>query len=144
VTAEEYAEWWLLQPQATSTATTNCTNSTKVVVSSFTSPIICGASYPLSNPATLPWGGGTTNTGNIITPPNFTVSTSGGQNSVYYAPGFYIQLLGSSTSGLVYQIDAYGYGGSAGAAAVVQATYVVTSSGCDTSGFRRKTSGATC
>jgi type IV pilus assembly protein PilX len=142
ITAEEYAEWWLLQPVALNTQFTACTTGSAVAVTSLSSPIICDANHPLANPGSLPW-----NAGNTYTPTGFTVSTSGGTNVVYQAPGFYIQYLGASTTGIVYQIDAFGYGGSQSTVAVVQATYVVTSGGCDASLVRRKTSqngGSTC
>lgn len=135
ITAEEYAEWWLLQPQAFQTNFTACTAGGAVAVTSLTSPIICDENHPLANPATLPW-----NAGNTFTPPGSTVSTSGGSNTLYYAPGFYIEYLGASTAGTVYQIDAYGYGGSAATIAVVQATYIVTSGGCNAGLVRKKTS----
>lgn len=136
ITAEEYAEWWLLQPNANTTAV-SCTAGFKVTVTGISSPQVCSQATALSNPQTLPWGGASTNSGNIYTPPGMTVSTTGGINTNYAAPGFYITYLGTKAQGVIYQIDAYGYGGSATTVAVVQSTYVVNSGGVDTGQVRR-------
>jgi type IV pilus assembly protein PilX len=50
-------------------------------------------------------------------------------NYYAYAPGFYISYLGqyAGGNGSVYQIDSYGYGGTADSVAVIESTYVVQS-----------------
>jgi type IV pilus assembly protein PilX len=50
-------------------------------------------------------------------------------NYYAYAPGFYISSLGASAdgNGTVFQIDSYGYGGTADSVAVIESTYEVRS-----------------
>jgi type IV pilus assembly protein PilX len=66
-----------------------------------------------------------------------TFSTTGGVNTYYQTPIFYISYLGltsdSTTSNykLLYQVDAAGWGGSSNAVAVVESTYYVTSGVCN-------------
>jgi type IV pilus assembly protein PilX len=62
-----------------------------------------------------------------------SVSTSGGVNSngdfnYYQAPGVYIEQLGTTSDGMntLYQITAYGYGGSADAVSVVRSVVKVS------------------
>lgn len=136
VTAEEYAEWWLLQPNASTTAVA-CTTGFTITVTGVSSPQVCSLATALANPQTLPWGGASSNSGNIYTPPGMTISTSGGTTTNYAAPGFYITYLGTKAQGVIYQIDAYGFGGSGTTVAVVQSTYVVNSGGVDSGQVRR-------
>jgi Tfp pilus assembly protein PilX len=55
--------------------------------------------------------------------------TTGGANSYYQTPAYYIGFLNTATVNGVtttyYQIDAVGYGGSSNTAAVVESTYQV-------------------
>jgi Tfp pilus assembly protein PilX len=62
----------------------------------------------------------------VTTAMNVT-GVNGGQGAYYLAPTFYIAYLGATANGSIYQIDAAGYGGSVDTAAVVEATYLVTS-----------------
>jgi type IV pilus assembly protein PilX len=61
------------------------------------------------------------------------ISISGGANTYYQAPRYYIQYVGlvadssGTTVGTLYQITAAGYGGNADAVAIVQAYYRVYS-----------------
>jgi type IV pilus assembly protein PilX len=50
-------------------------------------------------------------------------------NYYAYSPGFYISFLGASAdgSGTVFQVDSYGYGGTADSVAVIESTYEVQS-----------------
>lgn len=121
VSAEQYAEWLLTSGQAPQTTT--CAAGP---VSS-DSPEICYATSPQPNFTSLPW---TTYT--QYTPFSSTqaiAQTGATQGSYYQAPGFYITDLGSSASqgGELYQIDAYGYGGTSNSVSIIESTYVVTS-----------------
>jgi type IV pilus assembly protein PilX len=119
--AEEYAEYWLASGNAGAVAVA-CNSVVTAAVGQ-----VC-ASVP-TNPAILPWSAGVS-----YAPPNMDISVLGGTNNglgTYYAtPIYYITLLGVAASGLgtVYQIDAAGYGGSSNTAAVVEATFQVSSS----------------
>jgi Tfp pilus assembly protein PilX len=55
------------------------------------------------------------------------VTTTPVQGSYYSKPQFYVQYLGATTNGVIYQIDAQGYGGSPDTVAVVESTYIVQS-----------------
>lgn len=103
------AEWWLNQGNAGTGM--NCSRISST-------PVIC--TNALANPTALPWPAGVT-----YTPPNLSISTTGGIGSYYAAPMFYIQYLGASpnTGNAMYQITALGYGGNAKAIAVVQSIF---------------------
>ena len=107
--ALNYAEWWLNQGNASTG--TNCTTTT-------TTPVVC--SNALATPTTLPWVAGVS-----YTPPNMSISTTGGVGSYYAIPMFYIQYLGNSpnTGKYMYQITARGYGGDSGSVAVIQSIF---------------------
>jgi type IV pilus assembly protein PilX len=120
ISAEQYAEWWLtsgLAPQST------------VCAAGFVSSNvgeICDATNPQPDFTSLPW-----TTGVIDTPfsSTQTIAAAGSQGSYYQPPGYYITDLGNSQNGEIYQIDAYGYGGTSNSVSVVESTYIVTSTG---------------
>jgi type IV pilus assembly protein PilX len=123
VSAQQYAEYWL-----TSAAVPAAGVCTGVVPD--TTGQIC--TNPLVVPTSLPWTSGVTYThftaggGNgILNTVNATNATAG---TYYAAPVFYITDLGPGAGGELYQINAVGYGGTANTVAVVESTYVVTSS----------------
>lgn len=134
-TAQQYAEWWLLQGANVALGATACVPP---AVSANTSPgQICNqtlqnslglaANTPIIS-APLPWTLGLT-----YTPPGMstTPGVNGGPNGqdppYFAAPGFYIADVGKASDGQgeAYQIDAYGYGGSSTTIAVVESTYEV-------------------
>lgn len=129
--ALQYGEWWLAQGNGgTGIACTGVNNGNTV-----SNLRVCNAA--LSTPATLPWGVAST-----YLPPSMTANGGGGMagasspaGDINYAgvPGLYINYLGLSPNGLaqLYQVTAYGYGGDATTAAVVQSTYQVTSGAKD-------------
>ena len=118
--ALQYGEWWLSQvnrgagsPCSTVITDANVTANMKV------------CSNALANPTALPWAARAD-----YLPPSMTVATGGGVNAAgdinYQAqPGLYINYLGLTPDGLaeMYQVTAFGYGGSATTAAVVQSTF---------------------
>ena len=125
--AEQFAEWWLTSADNINLvgvcAGTLNANAAQGMVCSNTLP----ASVALNDVTTVPWLVGGAEAGVIYTPPALTVNTAGGAGAYYAAPRFYISLLGPSAtgSGSIYQIDAWGYGGTPNAVAVVESTYLV-------------------
>jgi type IV pilus assembly protein PilX len=123
-TAEQYAEYWLLNGNSTIGVT--CTGTVAASVGQ-----VC--SNPLTSVTSVVnglWQSGGASVGVTYTPTvqsAMNVTTGGGQGAYYYQPAFYITYLGPSTNGLgkIYQIDAVGYGGSADTVAVVESTYIV-------------------
>jgi type IV pilus assembly protein PilX len=129
VSAEQYAEWWLINGTVTPSATCNTLVTADVGQ-------VC--SNALTNYATVPWTISGAQVGVSYTPfaQSQTITGPEGSNGTasqgtYYGyPAFYITDLGTTNSGHLYQVDAYGYGGSANALAEVESTYlVVTQSG---------------
>jgi type IV pilus assembly protein PilX len=127
--AMNYAEWWLNQGNATglnvgtTTNTANCSATTAAPVvcncsTISTTPAVCFNA--LASPTTLPWTAGIQ-----YTPPNMTISTTGGVGSYYAIPLYYIQYIGISpnTGKNMYQITATGQGGDAGSIAVLQSVF---------------------
>ncbi|MDF0604807.1 pilus assembly protein [Neisseriaceae bacterium TC5R-5] len=110
--ALRYAEWWLSQGNVTTAV--NCSS----IVST---PVVCSNAH--SSPTTLPWTVGVN-----YTPSGMTIASSG-INTYTRNPMFYIQYLGVNAinSGLVYQINAVGYGGNQAAVVVLQSTFIVSS-----------------
>jgi type IV pilus assembly protein PilX len=95
-----------------------------------TLPVICDAASPVSgtfnpNNLALPVGNAAA-IGVIYSPSNMTISTSGGVNTYYQYPRYYIQYISQiQNNGVLYKITAAGYGGSQNAVAIVQAYYWV-------------------
>jgi len=124
--ALQYGEWWLRLGLAGTGKT--CTGN--VVIDANTPSAMVACSNALLTPATLPW----TYRAEFL-PASMTVATGGGvaeSGDINYQskPGLYINYLGLTPDGraTVYQVSAYGYGGSSTTAAVVQSTYELQSS----------------
>lgn len=128
--ALQYGEWWLINGQVPPTVT--CSN----LVSSDTGQV---CSNTLANYATVPWTLNGAQIGVTYTPftqSSLTQTVTGNgapsQGTYYATPAFYITDMGSvvnpstGNSGELYQVDAYGYGGTANAVAEVESTYLVT------------------
>jgi type IV pilus assembly protein PilX len=139
VTAEQFAEVWL-GGNAASTPSAPCTT---LVSGTINQGQIC--SNQLSNLSlfpngvtNVPWQFKGTNVGVTYTPIGMPIgSASSTVNPTIgptyaSAPTFYISDLGSSPEGSspgeIYQIDAVGYGGNSNTVAVVESTYVVSTS----------------
>jgi type IV pilus assembly protein PilX len=124
-TAEQYAEYWLTGGGGSANAPlTVCTTQAPA-----SAPTIC--TNPLTAATQLPWLA----SGNVVgvpytptVPTPMNVSTAPVQGSYYATPQFYVQWLGTTSNGTVYQIDAQGSGGSADTVAVVETTYIVQTS----------------
>jgi len=126
VSAQQYAESWLLS--GTSTPSATCTT----VVPSTTGQV-CTNGLTATTLYALPWAAGvtyspfTTDQGNGVK----STLTAGAAGSYSNAPVFYVTDLGPTTSGPageLYQIDAVGYGGSQNTVAMVESIYAITSS----------------
>jgi type IV pilus assembly protein PilX len=124
-TAEQYAEYWLTTGGGSANAPLiNCTASAPA-----SAPTIC--TNALASAASVPW----TASGNLVgvpyapsVPTPMAVSTTPSQGSYYATPQFYVQWLGTTSNGTIYQIDAQGFGGSPDTVAVVETTYIVQAS----------------
>jgi type IV pilus assembly protein PilX len=136
--AQQYAEWWLSSGLG---STTPIACSALVAATTPAAGQVCANTLPTvvpgGNVANLPWQVGGANVGVTYAPPNMQFSATGGVNTYYQSPVFYISYLGltsdSTTSNykLLYQVDAAGWGGSENAVAVVESTYYVTSGVCN-------------
>ena len=122
--AQQYAEWWLLQNNNTASGAVACTAS---VAATPTAGQICNQTpqqVPF-DPTVVPW-----NIQVTYTPQNMLLV---GQplvagNPPYFAtPAFWISDRGpaADAQGEAYQIDAYGYGSGASTVAVVESVYEV-------------------
>jgi type IV pilus assembly protein PilX len=122
ISAEQYAEWWLTSGQAS--AATDCATG---FVSSDTGEI-CNATNPQPDFTSMPWSTGVT-----YVPFSSSQTISGAnaasQGSYYQPPGFYITDWGNAQGGTLYQIDAYGWGGTSNSLSVIEATFVITNGG---------------
>lgn len=62
----------------------------------------------------------------VSTLPNMSVSITGGTDKYFASPGVYIQFLGTVLQGgHIYQVTAFGYGGSQNSVSVVQSNFYV-------------------
>jgi len=139
--AEQYAEIWLTAPGNILTNTVDCSTLTLQAYSGTSVPYIC--LRPISavvNVTSVPWKNtNNTETGFAFFPGTTTgtgdmaVSTTGGLNSYYQVPRFYIGLLSATASQAVYRIDAWNWGGTTNTAAVVEANYTVVCGACSAS-----------
>lgn len=126
--AQQYAEWWLLQSGNTATGAVACTS---VLVATPTVGQICNQtpqSYFNTVSAMItavPWPVSVT-----YTPENMVLvgQTLVPGNPPYWAtPAFWITDMGKAADGAgeAYQIDAYGYGSAANTVAVVESFYEI-------------------
>jgi len=123
-TAQAYAEFWLSQPANIAAGDTVCTGPP--ISANLNQGQIC--SNVLPTPATVPWISGGTEVAVTYNPSlDINVSATGGANTYYSIPRFYISDvgLGADAQGEVYQVDAVGYGGTVNAVAEVESTFEV-------------------
>jgi type IV pilus assembly protein PilX len=126
-TAEQYAEYWLTGGGGSANAPlTTCTAPAPA-----SAPTIC--TNPIASATQIPWLA----SGNVVGVPYtpqvtatnlMNVQTTPVQGSYYAPPQFYVQWLGTTANGTVYQIDAQGFGSSPDTVAVVESTYIVQTS----------------
>lgn len=131
VSAQQYAEWWLVNGTVPPTAACDS------VVSSDVGQVCSNEPTDFS---TVPWTIGNDQVGVTYTPfgQSANAQQTTGQNgqpsqgTYYGTPGFYVYDLGNQVdpitgnSGELYQVDAYAYGGTAQTVAEVESTYLVT------------------
>jgi type IV pilus assembly protein PilX len=127
--AQQYAEWWLLQGTNSALGSVACAAGT--LSANAGQGQICNETLAqyygvLTVPTTLPWAIQTT-----YTPAGMSVTAgvNGANGDPPYAatPAFYVSDLGPAADGQgeAYMIDAYGYGGATATVAVVESTYEV-------------------
>ncbi|HUO79497.1 MAG TPA: PilX N-terminal domain-containing pilus assembly protein [Steroidobacteraceae bacterium] len=127
-TAMQYAEWWL-----TSADNVNLvgTCASPLLNANLAQGMVCQNTLhtQVANVATVPWKDPASGAefGVAYTGQGMNVNATPGPNTLLAAPRFYISLLGPSATGhgAIYQIDAWGYGASQNAVAVVESTYLV-------------------
>lgn len=131
VSAEQFAEWWLLQPGNVSAGSVSCAGTG--VMTAPNQGQVCNltpalAGYTTADPST--WGFVTnyTPTGMSIGAVNGSNSNGDTMSSYVKAPGFWITDLGLAGDGAgeAYQIDAYSYGATTNTVAVVESVYELT------------------
>jgi type IV pilus assembly protein PilX len=131
--SEAYAEQWLLNNVATSTATVCAAASFPGVTPTICSNTLVTATDAAS-PLVVPWAIGGTAVGYPYNPITngastlFSVSTTGGLDSYYQPPTVYVADLGSDATyanAVDYQVDAWSYGGSSATVAVIESVYQI-------------------
>jgi type IV pilus assembly protein PilX len=133
---QQFAEWWLSNLSNAPWAESNgnaqsidvvCTNV--LLDANLGAGQICGNSLlQLTGVGPVSWPTAGTSTGVMYTPPGMNVTNPAQPNYYPNRPRFYIQDLGSvmgSPQGEVYQVDAYAYGLTGNAIAVVESTVAV-------------------
>jgi type IV pilus assembly protein PilX len=123
--AQQYAEWWLLQNNNTAIGATQCAAGSQAA--SPTQGQICNQTPQQAglNLVVVPWV-----TQITYTPQNMVLigqPAVAGNPPYFNTPAFYIADRGVAAdgSGEAYQIDAYGYGSAANTVAVVESVYEV-------------------
>lgn len=136
--AQQYAEYWLTlgrNAPAGGLGAVSCTTAFFQSANTGNGGQICDANSTLTvlgvNLTTVPWTVGGAPTGNTFLPAGMGVGANGaaGDPGYFATPVFYIGYLGTApdgTGGDLYQIDAYGYGGTATTVAVVESIYEVS------------------
>lgn len=131
--AEQYAEWWLLQPGNTSNPEVTCAAGAPINANLNTSQgQVCNSTTTLAqlgiNPINVPW---TTVQYIQFLPPGMGIvgGAAGTNNDPPYAdiPSYYIADLGIAGDGVskAYQIDAFAYGATKTTVAVVESVYEI-------------------
>lgn len=132
--AEQYAEWWLLQPGNLSNPEVTCAAGAPIDANLNTSQgQVCNSTTTLAqlgiNPVNVPW-----NAVQYIQflPPGMSVTAgvngANGDPPYFAIPSYYIADLGISASDGVskaYQIDAFAYGANNTTVAVVESVYQI-------------------
>jgi len=133
---QQYAEWWLANLSNAPWAVNNQNApSVDVVCTNVLLDANLGAGQICNNPLAqltgvnaASWPTAGTNVGVMYTPPGVNVTAPAQPNYYPNRPRFYIADLGPLPNGFgeVYQVDAYGYGLTSNAIAVVESTVAIT------------------
>jgi type IV pilus assembly protein PilX len=126
--AMQYAEWWLTSADNANLVAT-CT--APLLNANLHQGMVCSNTLhtQVANVASVPWvdpvNGG--EFGVSYASQGMNINVVPGANTLMSAPRFYISMLGPSATGhgTIFQIDAWGYGASQNAVAVVESTYLV-------------------
>jgi type IV pilus assembly protein PilX len=146
---QQYGEWWLANqsaaPRAVAAGIASAADVQCGTVLDANAGLgqICLNSLLTAASLTTPanWPAAAANVGMLYTPPgmNYTgTTTNAAVSDIYYArPRFYIADVGPLASGRgeVYQVDAYSYGLSSSALAVVESTVAITCQVCNVGGL---------
>jgi type IV pilus assembly protein PilX len=135
ISAEEFAENWMINGGVTSSAPVTCN---ALLNGNLGFGQICSNKLPLvvANITSVPWQIAGNNVGVTFTPTNMIISNTTAVSTVanpsyYQAPVFYISDMGASADasipGEIYQIDAAAWGGNSNTVAVVESTFSVYS-----------------
>jgi type IV pilus assembly protein PilX len=128
--AEQYAEWWLLQNGNTNDVEVTCVAGAPIDANlNVSQGQICNSVSTLAllgiNPTNVPWPVQYIQ----FLPPGMSVTGVGANGDPPYAgiPSFYIADLGTAADGVskTYQIDAFAYGATTATVAVVESIYEV-------------------
>jgi type IV pilus assembly protein PilX len=128
--AEQYAEWWLLQNGNTADIEVTCEAGAPIDANlNVAQGQICNSTSTLAllgiNPTNVPWPIQYIQ----FLPPGMSVSGVGANGDPPYAgiPSFYVADLGTAADGVskTYQIDAFAYGATTATVAVVESVYEV-------------------
>ncbi|HEX3835971.1 MAG TPA: PilX N-terminal domain-containing pilus assembly protein [Steroidobacteraceae bacterium] len=131
--AQQYAEWWLTTNGNSTQSPVGCN---AVLSANLGQGQICNNTLQALNvnPAIVPWqiSGSPVGVTYVPTGMNATGVTAAGlsaANTYATSPVFYIGIMGPAADGqgIVYQIDAVGYGGTQNTVAIVESTYEVGS-----------------
>jgi type IV pilus assembly protein PilX len=129
VSAEQYAEWWLLQSGNTAGGGVTCAG-TSIMNANASQGQVCNltptlSGYTVAQPSTWGWYTTYTPPGMSIGAVNTTNSNGDTMSSYVSAPAFWIADVGPSGDGAgeAYQIDAYSYGATTNTVAVVESVY---------------------
>jgi type IV pilus assembly protein PilX len=129
VSAEQYAEWWLLQSGNTAGGGVTCAG-TSIMNANASQGQVCNltpalSGYTVAQPSTWGWYTNYTPPGMSIGAVNATNSNGDTMSSYVSAPAFWIADVGPSGDGAgeAYQIDAYSYGATTNTVAVVESVY---------------------
>ena len=145
--AEQYGEIWLSTGGNVLTNSFDCKTTGLVAYTASSIPAICmlpvAAIDDAANVVTVPWTVGGNEVGFTFYPGaagaagstgDLSVSSTGGADTYYQVPRFYIALLQSTSNQAMYRIDAWNWGGTQNTAAVVESNYVVTCTTCPLTG----------
>jgi type IV pilus assembly protein PilX len=131
--AQQYAEWWLLQGGNTATGAVACAPGVLAATPTFgqicNQTLLQYAGVTSMAQVAFPWPIRVTYTPqNMLLASLGQTSANNNTNPVYFdTPAFHITDLGTAAdaAGEAYLIDAYGYGSAASTVAIVESTYEV-------------------
>jgi len=135
-TAQMFAERWLATGNNSASAPVACIAGLNANLGQGQ---VCSNSLVVAtgDVSAVPWTGGTGPLGTVYLPPGMVVAAQAAIGTYLRAPQFYIQSIGPSASGngIVFRVDAAGFGGTDSAVAIVESTFEVSSGVVDRGGL---------